>query len=348
MVSNNNSGNMRKDNTDDIAIPSATISKKSNIQDKLMKQIISSLKVNSDSYRPLETIISIKLYNKYSNRILYSSFTSNIFSIAGTNELDSLMSNIDTLKNFTFASNNKEIIPDSIKNIVIKLWDHCHLAEIQINTINGVLDAEINKITAPLISQINDQSDKIEDKFTNITKKFNTIENEFNNMVREYITILGIFASIIVSFVAGITFSTSVLENMNNVSIFRLSFVILFLAFVLLNAVHMLIYYIFKLNNPSKSSSSLPINGELIKYLNKILLVIFIVLAVFRVLRLDNFYIPFENTASFVKYIQTNIGTLGFIVSIIISFFAGVAAKNFMPKKDKNKNIKTVTGSDQS
>ena len=66
-------------------------------------------------------------------------------------------------------------------------------------------------------------------------------------MAKNYITILGIFASIVVSFVAGIVFSTSVLEHMHSVSIYRLIFVILLLSLILMNVINLLVVYIFKI-----------------------------------------------------------------------------------------------------
>ena len=63
-------------------------------------------------------------------------------------------------------------------------------------------------------------------------------------MQRDYITILGIFASIIITFVAGIGVSGSVLNNIDKVSIYRLTFIILLLALFLSNLLNMLFEFI--------------------------------------------------------------------------------------------------------
>ena len=63
-------------------------------------------------------------------------------------------------------------------------------------------------------------------------------------MQRDYITILGIFASIIITFVAGIGVSGSVLNNIDKVSIYRLTFVILLLALFLSNLLNLLLNFI--------------------------------------------------------------------------------------------------------
>ena len=48
------------------------------------------------------------------------------------------------------------------------------------------------------------------------------MEDHFKGMEKEYISILGIFASIVLAFVGGLTFSTSVLANIDKASIYRL------------------------------------------------------------------------------------------------------------------------------
>ena len=40
---------------------------------------------------------------------------------------------------------------------------------------------------------------------------------------REYISILGIFAAVVLAFTGGIAFSTSVLKNINTVSVYRIT-----------------------------------------------------------------------------------------------------------------------------
>ena len=66
---------------------------------------------------------------------------------------------------------------------------------------------------------------------------------------KEYITILGIFSSVVLAFVGGITFSSSVLQNIDAVSIYRLLMIIDLLAMVLINSIYILIKFIMHINN---------------------------------------------------------------------------------------------------
>lgn len=74
-------------------------------------------------------------------------------------------------------------------------------------------------------------------------------------MEKEYISILGIFAAIVLAFVGGITFSTSILENINKASIYRIIFITSSLALILLNIFYILIYFLISINEMKKENT---------------------------------------------------------------------------------------------
>ena len=186
--------------------------------------ILASLRKPSDQYEPQKTISSIRSYITAGDRILYSELTSAIYAM-DEEERGTVTTNLDSLTAYTFDESNG--VEDDIRKIVIRLWDHFNLACIQADNANHVLALGV-------------ESTK-EELYNELSGKFSTIE-------REYITILGIFAAVILAFVGGITFSSSVLQHIDNVSIYRLVFVILLLGFVLTNTINLLLRYIFKLN----------------------------------------------------------------------------------------------------
>ena len=67
-------------------------------------------------------------------------------------------------------------------------------------------------------------------------------------MQSEYITILGIFASIVLAFTGGMTFSTSVLENISSSSIYRIIVISLILGLILFNVIWLLIDFLRDIN----------------------------------------------------------------------------------------------------
>lgn len=188
--------------------------------------ICNSLSKSCEIYDPQKTIDSIKDYvgSDGHNRIIYSEITNRVYAMS-PQEQSTFNSNLEKLLDYTLSAESST--PKQLQDIVIRLWDHVHLAIRQVGNAREILQ-----------------------KSTDETKQalYDELYSEFKGIEKEYITILGIFASIIISFVAGITFSTSILENMHSVSVYRLVLVILLIAFVLLNTINLLIRYIFRLN----------------------------------------------------------------------------------------------------
>lgn len=77
----------------------------------------------------------------------------------------------------------------------------------------------------------------------------NNVETELGKQQREDISILGIFAAVVLAFTGGIAFSTSVLKNINTVSVYRITAVSLIIGLVLINVLFGLFYYVDRLVN---------------------------------------------------------------------------------------------------
>lgn len=186
--------------------------------------ICTSLRRSCENYSPEETIESIEDYMKDGDRIIYSEITSIVYTMS-PEEQATFNSNLEVLMDH--ALNEESKISKDMQDAIIRLWDHVHLAMRQLGNAKEILE----KSTVEAKQSLHDE-----------------LYDEFKGIEKEYITILGIFSSIIISFVAGITFSTSVFENMNDVGIYRLILVILLIAFVMLNTINLLVRYIFRLN----------------------------------------------------------------------------------------------------
>lgn len=82
--------------------------------------------------------------------------------------------------------------------------------------------------------------------------KANTLSEEIQTsqkkMQNEYITILGIFAAIVLAFTGGMSFTSSVLENLHKSSIYRIIFVSLIIGCILFNLIWLLIDFIRNVN----------------------------------------------------------------------------------------------------
>ena len=87
----------------------------------------------------------------------------------------------------------------------------------------------------------------------------NSLSEELGRQQREYIAILSIFAAIVLAFISGIVFSTSVLQNINAISAYRLVAVVLLIGLVLSNTLFGLFYYMYHLVHTEKTISIKPI-----------------------------------------------------------------------------------------
>ena len=137
-------------------------------------------------------------------------------------------------------------ISDSIR----KLYDHVSLDIARINFSNAEDRhwAGAEEIT-DLKTQVNTiQSDLIQ-KQHGLLEDVKNVKHDLHNSQKEYITILGIFAAVVLSFTGGIVYSTSVFNNIAQVSIYRTILIALVIGLVLVNILFGLFYYINKLVN---------------------------------------------------------------------------------------------------
>lgn len=179
--------------------------------------------MNTQKYDPQKTVENISAYITSTNkldRILYSEISNYVYSLE-MSERGIFATNLEKLLLYSLDDNNE--VSEDCKKMIVKIYDHFQLALHQIENVNNIF------------------ADSIEEAKENLQKQIKGVE-------KEYISILGIFAAIVLAFVGGITFSTSVLQNISAVSVFRLLLVVDFLAFVLINVIYILVKFIFTIN----------------------------------------------------------------------------------------------------
>lgn len=190
---------------------------------RAISKICRSLTTDTSNYEAQKTMDTIVRYveeKEKLDRILYSQISYYIFSLDMA-ERGIFATNVEKLLQFSLKEENCE--SEDCRKIIIKIFDHFSLALHQIENANNIFANSIDEVK------------------TNFKKEIKVIE-------KEYISILGIFAAIVLAFVGGITFSSSVLQNMSDISIYRLILIVALLAFVLLNVIDLLVKLIFTIN----------------------------------------------------------------------------------------------------
>ncbi len=219
--------------------------------------ILFELAKSQELFQDVHSRISIykRLENLYGATVQNESFRhfySDIFSVLtqiqqdqSLGDINILGQNLDMIRS-GYKPQNKDDngriidVSDSIK----KLYDHVNLDIARI-LYSDAADRRIvgEETIVQLQTKVNEISYGIKE-----AKELQTItENKIQNQQKEYIAILGIFSSVVLTFNAGIAFSTSVLKNIAEASIYRIVLISLIIGIVLTNVIFGLLFYINKL-----------------------------------------------------------------------------------------------------
>ncbi|WP_231265014.1 hypothetical protein [Helicobacter pylori] len=200
-------------------------------KDKKLEKIIVLLCEEGDLSSQKDQIIKdLKEIYKGEYKHKYSKITTIILNSTRDKEQAFMMltQNIKTLKEI---QDNKEV--ESIKPKLEKLYDHMNLECIRLQDFDEKM------------SRVKNVSIKLEYE---LNKNYKKLSEELNKQQTQYITILGIFASIVLTFVGGLAFSTSVLSNIDKANAYRLVFVMASIALFFGNILYRLFSFLSKIS----------------------------------------------------------------------------------------------------
>lgn len=173
--------------------------------------------------------------------------------------LDILAQNIQIIKD-GYVSKNKDNYdkPIDISKEIIKLYDHVNLEIGRINYTKRMTGRTLSELARTKLA-VEDVDQKIkdseiirekaiEDLNSESVKLKEEIRDSQKKMQSEYITILGIFAAIVLAFTGGMTFSGSVLENIDKASVYRILAIVLILGFIMFNLIWLLLDFLREIN----------------------------------------------------------------------------------------------------
>lgn len=224
--------------------------------------LFSDPKQKSNIYLRLEAIYAPEPEFRF--RHFYSDFFPVIVEISDDIELGHisvLLQNLSILMEGYTAKNidqNGNLI--DISDNIRKLYDHINLDVARLSYHSVIRDKTRD--------DMNVAKQRIDDFNKSLSENEERIRKA-ESAERNYITILGIFASIVLAFTGGIAFSTSVLENIDAVSPYRLAATVIGLAFVMINIVYILVWFIQQINRHKEETIQYPrfmiaINGVLV------------------------------------------------------------------------------------
>ena len=198
----------------------------------------------SEMYKRLE-----RLYYSSSEEKQFRHFYSDIFMVLTQIDQDKKLGNIDILgqnlnmirAGYKAQNTDEEGNPIDISDRIQKLYDHVSLDIARIRYSNA---GDRKTSGEETISEIQSHIKQISNSVEMAANAQKAIQEELGKQQREYIAILGIFAAVVLAFTGGIAFSTSVLNNIAQASIYRTIAIALIVGLVLINVLFGLFYYI--------------------------------------------------------------------------------------------------------
>lgn len=206
-----------------------------------------------------------KLYHPSTDEKPFRHFYSDIFSVLTTiqkipekGDINVLGQNLAMIREKYIPGKNVDSngVPIDINDSIRKLYDHVSLDIARI-----LYSEEGDRRTSGenVIIDVQTQIQTIKSEVQATADAQNSLSEELGRQQREYLAILSIFAAIVLAFISGIVFSTSVLQNINAISAYRLVAVVLLIGLVLSNTLFGLFYYMNHLVHTEKTISIKPI-----------------------------------------------------------------------------------------
>lgn len=201
-------------------------------------------------YAPAESAES-----KKSEKSEFRHYYSDIFTVLSAIKDDPTKGSIDDLGQKLQTLKDQYIpLTKDISYSLNKLYDHASLDIARLNYLDSQMlggsianiQSEIDslKLETDTINKLAFRLTDVQNQLDSANREVKELRNTLDNAQREYIAILGIFAAVVLTFIGGIAFSTSVLENMHQGSIYRIVVVILLIGMVLFNVLYALFGYI--------------------------------------------------------------------------------------------------------
>lgn len=120
-----------------------------------------------------------------------------------------------------------------------KLIDHVSLEVARLSYTKTIAKKQFDRI-----KDAETQLSQLESGIRKSKKKIEKIAMIVQSAQKEYIAILGIFASILITFFTGISFSNNILNNLATVNIYKICFAICLLGFVIVSITYILFLFL--------------------------------------------------------------------------------------------------------
>lgn len=226
-------------------------SKTDSSQDKITA-FLEFLNADFRTKEQIQEYLDVNIKCLYEN----SNFRHSYFNISAYLQIHRLELNEKKLQEKKPISENLKILKDEIiveeqySKIRIKIFkfiDHCNLELSRFAYFESVYWR--SEAAKDEFRRIKDDYEKLNKKRKNIDRRMLELKKDLTSSKSEYVTILSIFAAIMLASLGGLSFLSSTLKSINDVSIFRLIAICSVCGLVLFNTTFMLLYMIARIIN---------------------------------------------------------------------------------------------------
>ena len=211
-----------------------------------------------------------KLYSE-DYRHLYSEIFATLVMIDNncneddTKTLPYLAQNVQIVYKYCTENYTSEGENDKFLLNVKKLYDHINLDSARIGYVKAIRDNNNKEIydlqekfdssmknLEELQKQIEQSKTALQKEIQNATEDFSkTTETRIGKLQKDYVAILGIFASVVITFVAGISLANSALSALgkDSVTFYTLSFLVILVAMFMFNALKALFDFLLRITD---------------------------------------------------------------------------------------------------
>ena len=282
----------------------------------IIKKLANDSDLNNESLGIYKGIFEKIYSNNYRHE--YSEITKVLFSIENNEERDYLPQKIKDIK--------ERVIDEYTKNSMGKLWDHINLENIRLIELRKISQKAESAVTQTEIrfKKLDNEYKKIDNGLKEMKEESDNIKKNIENSTIKSTTVLGIFAGIVMTFSGGLSFISSSLKHVTDISKYRLILVVLLLSSAIFNIIFMLIYVIGKINdtfigskgicnNPSGICNKKKLKCVMIRYPMAVWFNIVIIFSIFIITTI--YYVDKYNLLTKVLY------TYSLVTIVLISIF---------------------------
>ncbi len=207
-----------------------------------IKGICVSLNRSAEEYDPQKTIHSIEKYLKNEERILYSEVSGYVFTL-NEEEKGNFLSNVELL---LVSSIGSEKMERNVRQCILKLYDHVHLALYQEENLKSDTD-ELKSVIAKNLEPVKERFEQ-------------RIQDTYKELYVQLIALIGIFTAMAFLVFGSITALDNIFAGAREMSIFKIVIIACIWGVCVLNLVFIFIVFVARMTGLNET------NGKKIKY----------------------------------------------------------------------------------